>query len=109
MAPSSPQTRPRAKAKLSCSMRQALATRLRIRSPDASCSRQLRSRLFQASRYCSMATRSRHRTFFTGLTPGFAGLYQINLRLPDSLSPNPVIQIVMGSDSSPATVQLPTR
>jgi uncharacterized protein (TIGR03437 family) len=46
---------------------------------------------------------------YAGLTPGFAGLYQINLQLPDSFSPNPVIQIVVGSDSSPATVQLPTR
>lgn len=46
---------------------------------------------------------------YAGLTPGFAGLYQINLRLPDSFSPNPVIQIVVGSDNSPATVQLPTH
>jgi uncharacterized protein (TIGR03437 family) len=46
---------------------------------------------------------------YAGLTPGFAGLYQINLRLPDSFSPNPVIQIVVGTDSSPSTVQLPTR
>ncbi len=46
---------------------------------------------------------------YAGLTPGFAGLYQINLRLPDSFAPNPVIQIVIGSDSSPATVQLPTH
>jgi uncharacterized protein (TIGR03437 family) len=46
---------------------------------------------------------------YAGLTPGFAGLYQINLRLPDSISPNPVIQILVGSDASPATVQLPTH
>jgi len=46
---------------------------------------------------------------YAGLTPESAGLYQINLRLPDSLSPNPIIQIVLGNDSSPATVQLPTR
>jgi uncharacterized protein (TIGR03437 family) len=46
---------------------------------------------------------------YAGLAPGFAGLYQINLRLPDAFSPNPVIQIVVGSDSSPSTVQLPTR
>ena len=46
---------------------------------------------------------------YAGLTPSFAGLYQINLRLPDAFSPNPVIQIVVGSDSSPTTVQLPTR
>jgi len=46
---------------------------------------------------------------YAGLTPGFAGLYQINLRLPDSFSPNPIIQIVLGNDRSPVTVQLPTR
>jgi uncharacterized protein (TIGR03437 family) len=46
---------------------------------------------------------------YAGLTPQTSGLYQINLRLPDSLSPNPVIQIALGSDISPNTVQLPTR
>jgi uncharacterized protein (TIGR03437 family) len=46
---------------------------------------------------------------YAGLTPGNAGLYQINLRLPNSLSPNPVIQVAMGSNISPNTVQLPTR
>jgi uncharacterized protein (TIGR03437 family) len=46
---------------------------------------------------------------YAGLTPGFAGLYQINLRLPDSLPSNPMIQIALGSDISPNTVELPTR
>jgi uncharacterized protein (TIGR03437 family) len=44
--------------------------------------------------------------YYAGLTPGFAGLYQINLRLPDVLPSDPAIQMVMGAQASPATVQL---
>lgn len=44
--------------------------------------------------------------WYAGLTPGFAGLYQINLELPQDLPVNPQIQIVMGAQSSPANVQL---
>lgn len=47
--------------------------------------------------------------YYAGLTPGFAGLYQINLRLPDVLPPNPAIQMVIGTQSSPAFVQLPAQ
>ena len=46
---------------------------------------------------------------YAGLTPGFAGLYQINLQLPAVLPLNPQIQMVIGSQSSPAAVQLPAR
>jgi uncharacterized protein (TIGR03437 family) len=44
--------------------------------------------------------------YYAGLTPGFAGLYQINLILPDVLAPDPVIQIVIGPQSSPSSIQL---
>jgi uncharacterized protein (TIGR03437 family) len=44
--------------------------------------------------------------YYAGLTPGYAGLYQVNLKLPDTLPPNPTIQMVMGAQSSPASVQL---
>jgi uncharacterized protein (TIGR03437 family) len=44
--------------------------------------------------------------YYAGLAPGYAGLYQINLLLPDVLPPDPVIQMVLGAQSSPATVQL---
>jgi uncharacterized protein (TIGR03437 family) len=44
--------------------------------------------------------------YYAGATPGYAGLYQINLRLPPAVGLNPKVQIVMGTQSSPATVQL---
>jgi uncharacterized protein (TIGR03437 family) len=37
---------------------------------------------------------------YAGVAPGFAGLYQINLRLPDSTPPNPEIRIGFGSQLS---------
>lgn len=46
---------------------------------------------------------------YAGLTPGFAGLYQINLQLPPNIGSNPMIQISVGGQISPATVQLPLQ
>ena len=45
--------------------------------------------------------------WYAGVTPGFAGLYQINLTLPNTVGPNPQIQVAIGAQSSPAGVQLP--
>lgn len=46
---------------------------------------------------------------YAGLTPGMSGLYQINLRLPATLPPNPEIRMTMGSQTSPASVYLPVQ
>jgi uncharacterized protein (TIGR03437 family) len=44
--------------------------------------------------------------YYAGVTPGFAGLYQINLRLPAVLNANPAIQVLMGAQSSPPAILL---
>jgi uncharacterized protein (TIGR03437 family) len=44
---------------------------------------------------------------YAGITPGFAGLYQINLRLPASTSCDPEIQVQIGEDRSPEGLRLP--
>ena len=46
---------------------------------------------------------------WAGLTPGFAGLYQINLQLPDTLDRDPQIRIAIGEQSSPPGVKLATH
>jgi uncharacterized protein (TIGR03437 family) len=43
---------------------------------------------------------------YAGLTPGFAGLYQINLTLPPDAPPNPYIQLIIGPQASDPTVQI---
>jgi uncharacterized protein (TIGR03437 family) len=46
---------------------------------------------------------------YAGVAPGFAGLYQINLRLPGTLSADPEIRIAIAGQSSPALIRLPVR
>lgn len=48
-----------------------------------------------------------HNVLYAGLAPGYAGLYQINLRIPDTLPANPEIRIAVGAQMSPASIQLP--
>lgn len=38
---------------------------------------------------------------YAGVTPGFSGLYQVNLRLPAVISPHPIVQIQLGGVVSP--------
>jgi uncharacterized protein (TIGR03437 family) len=45
--------------------------------------------------------------FYVGLTPGFAGLYQINLRLPPDTGDWPEIRIRIHDDISPPGIRLP--
>jgi uncharacterized protein (TIGR03437 family) len=45
---------------------------------------------------------------YAGAAPGFAGLYQINLRLPSDLSNNPELRIGFRDIVSPEAVRLPT-
>jgi uncharacterized protein (TIGR03437 family) len=46
------------------------------------------------------------RVGYAGLAPGYAGLYQINLKLPASATVNPEIRIAIGEDISPPNLRL---
>jgi uncharacterized protein (TIGR03437 family) len=46
---------------------------------------------------------------YAGVTPGIAGLYQINLLLPASLGANPEIRVAMADQASRAGVVLPAQ
>ena len=49
------------------------------------------------------------RITYAGAAPGFAGLYQINLKLPEKVEDNPEIRIGLGGQISPAGLRLPVR
>lgn len=49
---------------------------------------------------------SSDRIAYAGITPGFPGLYQINLRLPDDLRKPPGLRIVLGDRTSQIALQL---
>jgi uncharacterized protein (TIGR03437 family) len=46
---------------------------------------------------------------YAGLTPGSAGLYQLNIRMPSGLPDDPEIRITLKQRSSPSGIRLPFR
>ena len=46
---------------------------------------------------------------YAGLTPGSAGLYQVNVILPPNPGSDPVVQISIGGQTSSAACQLAVR
>jgi uncharacterized protein (TIGR03437 family) len=46
---------------------------------------------------------------YAGVAPGFAGLYQVNVRLPDPLPANPEIRLGLGGTMSPPGLILPAQ
>lgn len=47
--------------------------------------------------------------YYAGVTPGYAGLYQINVTLPDVLPRDPELQVVIGTQASPTGILLFTN
>ncbi len=46
---------------------------------------------------------------YAGVSPGFGGLYQINLKLPDTMMADPEIRVGLLDQPSPAGLRLPLR
>jgi uncharacterized protein (TIGR03437 family) len=46
---------------------------------------------------------------YAGLTPGSAGVYQVNVQLPNSLGANPQIQLSAGGQTSAGNILLPVQ
>jgi uncharacterized protein (TIGR03437 family) len=49
------------------------------------------------------------RIFYAGLTPGSAGVYQVNVTLPDELGSDPEIRVTVAAQVSTAGVKLPVQ
>ena len=49
------------------------------------------------------------RVKYAGVTPGSAGLYQINLSMPDNPGSDPEIRVAIGSQSTPPGLKIPCR
>jgi len=49
------------------------------------------------------------RILYAGVAPGFAGLYQINMQLPDQVGPDPQIQVAAGGVTSVAGLHVPLK
>ncbi len=49
------------------------------------------------------------RVQYAGVTPGCAGLYQVNVRLPEGVGSDPEIRIAVGEQVSPPSLRVPVR
>ena len=49
------------------------------------------------------------RILYAGLTPGWPGLYQLNLILPDTIAPDPEVRLTVAGQSSPEGLKLALR
>jgi len=49
------------------------------------------------------------RILYAGVAPHYAGLYQVNVRLPEQLPPMPEIRMALGTSVSPAGMILPAK
>jgi uncharacterized protein (TIGR03437 family) len=49
------------------------------------------------------------RIAYAGVSPGTAGLYQVNVRLPDTSDPDPEIRLAIGDQSSAGGLKLVLR
>ncbi len=54
-------------------------------------------------------TMDRANILYAGITPGFAGLYQVNLRLPPDTGTDPEVRAFIGAQGSPSYLKLPVR
>lgn len=50
-----------------------------------------------------------HGVDYAGVAPGYAGLYQVNVRMPDRFPANPELRIAVGDSFSPAALILPAK
>ncbi|MCW5982629.1 MAG: IPT/TIG domain-containing protein [Bryobacteraceae bacterium] len=51
----------------------------------------------------------RRNILYAGAAPGYAGLYQVNLRLPEEVEADPEIRLALGEEISPAGIAIPVR
>jgi uncharacterized protein (TIGR03437 family) len=49
------------------------------------------------------------KVLYAGLTPGWPGLYQIDLVLPDDAGPNPEIRVAIGAQVSASGLKLAVK